>query len=121
MKQVLLIGLGGFLGSILRYGVALLSSRWFENFPTGTMIVNLLGSLLIGLLVGLSLKQNQPLYGFLAIGFCGGFTTFSTFALDSIKLIKADQWMVAAGYASVSLIGAVAFCAVGIWIGNKFL
>lgn len=121
MKQILLIGLGGFLGSVLRYGVATISSKWFDNFHTGTIIVNLLGSLIIGLLVGLSLKQNQPGHSFLVIGFCGGFTTFSTFAFDNIRLIKADQWVTALSYASISLIGAIACCGVGIWIGNKIL
>lgn len=121
MKQILLVGLGGFFGSALRYGVALWSQKWIEGFPGGTLLVNLIGSLLIGLLVGLSLKQGQQGYSLLAIGFCGGFTTFSSFALENIRLIKAEQWTLAIGYASVSLIGAVACCAVGIWIGNKIL
>ena len=122
MKQILLIGLGGFFGSIVRYLIiGLWTQNWMGNFPVGTILTNLGGSLLIGLIVGLSIKSNQPLYWLTAIGFCGGFTTFSTFALDGIKLIKNDMWMTFFGYTSVSLIGGLALCLLGIWIGNKFV
>ena len=94
MKFVLVF-LGGGFGSVLRYGI----SKYFNAFdaviPYGTFLVNVLGSLLIGILLGLSLKsnvlsQNQTL--FFAVGFCGGFTTFSTFAFENTKLIESGHY-----------------------------
>ncbi|MBT3244737.1 MAG: fluoride efflux transporter CrcB [Bacteroidetes bacterium] len=91
-KIILAVGSGGFLGSVLRY----LVYRYFENpqtsgWPWGTMAVNILGSLLAGFLFGLSEKTNlipETLSLFLLVGFCGGFTTFSAFALDNVKLFQ---------------------------------
>ena len=119
MKQLLLIGLGGFFGSILRYAMHQWSLNWFDTFPSGTLIVNLLGSLFIGLIVGMSVKPDQPMYAVLVIGFCGGFTTFSAFAMDGIRLIKNDMWMAFFSYASVSLIGGLLAVILGLWLGNK--
>lgn len=121
MKQILLIGLGGFLGSISRYGVHLLSQRWGGNFPVGTLAVNLIGSLLIGLLIGLSVRSDQPIFWFVAIGFCGAFTTFSTVALEGVNFIKNDMWISFIGYFSISVVGGLLACFLGIWMGNKFV
>jgi len=121
MKHLLLIGTGGFVGSILRYGVHVWTLRWSQAFPVGTMAVNLLGSLLIGLIVGASVKTQHPVYALLAIGFCGGFTTFSAFALDGIKFIRGDMWGAFALYAGVSMIGGLAAVVLGMWLGNKLV
>ena len=121
MKQILLIGLGGFLGSISRYGVHVWLQKWPADFPSGTLAVNVVGSLLIGLLIGFLVKSDQPIYWFVGIGFCGAFTTFSTFALEGIRFIKKDQWMSLLGYFSVSVVGGLLACFLGIWIGNKFV
>ena len=121
MKQILLIGLGGFLGSIFRYGVHVLSQKWLENFPGGTFIVNILGSFLLGLLIGLVIKSDQALYWFVGIGFCGAFTTFSTFALEGVRFIKNDQWGSLLGYFSVTMIGGLVACSLGVWLGSKFV
>ena len=119
MKQVLLIGLGGFLGSISRYGLSVLTQSTTYGSPLGTLLVNWGGSLFIGLVVGLSLKANHPLYWFLIIGFCGGFTTFSSFVLDNINLIKNDLWFTALSYSFLSMIVGCILCLIGIWIGDK--
>ena len=83
MKDLLLVGLGGFLGSIARFGVGLGTIRLFEDrFYIGTMSVNLIGSLLIGVLFALISKQQNHISLFLVTGFCGGFSTFSTFSSE---------------------------------------
>ena len=121
MRQILLIGLGGFLGSISRYGVHLWAQKWLTSFPGGTLLVNFIGSMVIGILIGFSIKSDQPIFWFLAIGFCGAFTTFSTFALEGVNFIKNGHWLTFSGYFSISIIGGLAACFLGIWIGNKFV
>lgn len=95
MKIALLIGIGGFIGSVGRY----MLNRWVHDqldnfFPFGTMVVNILGSLLIGIIFGLSLKgsiMSNELKMFLVVGFCGGFTTFSSFTNDGLSLLRDGQ------------------------------
>lgn len=121
MKQLFLIGLGGFLGSISRYGVATWTKGWTENFPAGTFIVNLLGSFLIGLILGLSIKPNGSVHWFFVVGFCGGFTTFSTFAMENVNLIKSGLWSPAMIYSVLSLVLGIILCLVGTWLGDKLV
>ena len=107
-KTLLLVAIGGALGSVLRY-----SFSWFiqqhnnGNFPWGTFLVNITGCLLIGFFVGWALKTgNSRSEGilFLTTGFCGGFTTFSAFSLENIHLIRNNQWQQALAYTSASLV-----------------
>ncbi|UTW64463.1 fluoride efflux transporter CrcB [bacterium SCSIO 12741] len=106
--SILLVFLGGGLGSVSRYLVAWLISQRFESvYSIGTLTVNIVGSLLLGLVVGgLSKYQltNHHLSYLLAIGFCGGFTTFSTFSYENALLLKAGQYGPFALYAGGSLI-----------------
>lgn len=96
-KTYLLVGLGGFLGSTSRFAAAQFMQRFFQTtFPIGTMSVNILGSLIIGVLFGISeyfnwLSPNARM--FLAVGFCGGFTTFSSFAYENIVLLREAQYV----------------------------
>lgn len=121
-QNMLLIGAGGFLGSVLRYGSGQIMLKMFTtNHPIGTFFVNILGSLLIGLVLGMSEKGaaitiNWKL--FLAVGFCGGFTTFSAFALENINFIQSQQFMLSFLYISASLILGLAAVYFGFWIAK---
>ncbi len=91
-KAILLVGVGGFAGSVCRYLVSVYVSKFFpSSFPYSTFTANILGCFLIGLIFGLGIKQSwlTPEWRvFLATGFCGGFTTFSTFAFENVKLLQ---------------------------------
>lgn len=95
LKNILIIGAGGFIGSVLRYLTQVASGKLFSlSFPVGTFIVNILGCFIIGVVYALSEKGNllnAEMRLFLAVGFCGGFTTFSTFSNDNLILLKDSQ------------------------------
>jgi CrcB protein len=119
LKMFLITGAGGFLGSGLRYLSQRLISYYFPiSFPYGTLFINIAGSFLIGLIFALSDKSNilsPELRIFLAVGFCGGFTTFSSFALDSYGLLKDSEYLYFTAYlVSSTVIGIMALIA-GIW------
>lgn len=120
IKTIFLVGLGGALGSILRYVSVGLTNKYFHGiFPLATLAINILGSLLIGLFIGIIAKyypDNQPLRFLLIVGFCGGFTTFSSFASENYSLFQNGQQFLAYLYIIVSVMLTIA--AVG--IGNYF-
>ena len=96
MKQLILVFIGGGFGSIARYILAKYLTTEEAGFPYGTFMANVLGSLFIGLILGFAAKnttltQNQTL--FLATGFCGGFTTFSTFAYENHLFLKSGDFL----------------------------
>lgn len=92
MKHVFLVFIGGGFGSVLRYGISKMFNNPENAIPYGTLTVNLLGSFLIGLFIGLAVKHastiNTNTLLFLSTGFCGGFTTFSAFAQENYALLK---------------------------------
>lgn len=96
LKLFLLVGMGGFIGSVLRYATGIAASKFLKlSFPYGTFIVNILGCLLIGLILGTSEKENWMNDNwriFLAIGFCGGFTTFSSFAYENLSMLQHQNY-----------------------------
>lgn len=109
VNNFLLVGAGGAIGSILRYSFSLFIGS--KTFPFATLIVNIAGSLLIGILLGLSTKNSISDYGwkFFAVGICGGFTTFSAFSLECLKLLHQQKYLIFLLYIVVSIIAGV-FC-----------
>lgn len=108
MKQILIVGLGGFIGTVARYLVSKLNTSLnFMNLPVGTLLVNLLGSLLIGFIAGLFLRKSfadDNLRLFLMVGVCGGFTTFSTFSHEHLLFLQDGKILTALIYMFGSLI-----------------
>ena len=101
LTNILLVGLGGGLGSILRY---LCQRTWNANFPYGTLVVNIFGCFLIGLLWGISTRQlDEQKRLFFVTGFCGGFTTFSSFTYEGVQMMTENRWLSFAFYTSISL------------------
>ena len=113
MKALLLVGAGGFAGSALRYLISRLMLPWAvsSGFPFSTLTVNVAGSLLIGALMGLGLS---------GVGFCGGFTTFSTFSLETVTLLRAGSYLPAALYMWSSMVLSIAAVCGGYYLGTKF-
>lgn len=108
------VAIGGALGAMLRYSLNYLPVS--TAFPFKTMIANIVGSFIIGVIAGVAdIKGvDERLSLLLKVGFCGGFTTFSTFSLETMTLIEKGDWGVAAIYASTSVIVCVLFCVAGI-------
>ncbi|HRO85830.1 MAG TPA: fluoride efflux transporter CrcB [Niabella sp.] len=121
LKVLLAIGTGSFLGGISRF----LLSRFVQNqvissFPYGTFVVNIIGCFIIGILYGLFEKDQllSPEWRmFLTVGFCGGFTTFSTFAGENYSLLKDGNFMYMALYASLSVFLGI----MAVWLGNLLI
>ena len=105
MLHCLAVGAGGFIGSILRYLIGLIPLNESTIFPYKTLFINLLGSFFIGLLAAWGLKHhpNPSLTLFLKVGLCGGFTTFSTFALESVQLLQTEKYFSAFLYIVLSI------------------
>jgi len=124
LRIVLLVGFVGFAGSILRYlASSFVQKLFYLTFPFGTLFVNIVGSLIIGFLFGLGergsiLSPEARL--FLATGFCGGFTTFSTFSLESLSLIRDGQWLFFSLYAIGSVVLGLLFVFIGFWLSKLF-
>ena len=108
MKTILYIALGGGLGSVLRYLTAVVMNKYFQSsFPYATFVTNMLGCLLIGLFFGYLEKHNaisQDLKFFLITGFCGGYTTFSTFSHENVQLLESNQMLLTFLYIGLSVL-----------------
>lgn len=117
MLNILFIALGGALGATSRYGMYNLSSQLLPlNFPYGTLLVNAIGSFIIGfamLSITNSLHFVQPLRLFIIIGFCGSFTTFSAFSMDNFHLLQTQQYAIAA----LNIFANVVLCLITVFLG----
>ena len=116
MNQVLLVAFGGALGSVARYGVGVAAARWLGlAFPWGTLLVNVIGGIAMGLLAARTHPDNENLRLLIGVGVLGGFTTFSTFSLETVRL-GAQQPLLALAYVLASVVLAVGGC----WAGFSF-
>lgn len=118
IKQIILVAVGGGMGSALRYLVALCTSKYFPSICIlGTLIINITGCFIIGFLIGLSARYNifsNELKSLLNVGFCGGYTTFSTFSAENMQLFENGHYGTLALYITSSvLLGLIA-----VWLGN---
>src|SRR5262245_41053475 len=122
MRELLVVGLGGFIGSALRYWTSVLSYRFFgQEFPYGTLIVNITGCFLIGLLMSIFEERfivNPTLRIFLTVGILGGFTTFSTFGYETVVLLREGSYSMGFENIIFSLVGCLTATIVGILIGR---
>ena len=113
MKLLFIIGTGGFLGTVARYFTGqYIQTHWPFSFPLATFTINLIGCFLIGVFYGLSVENNvlSPEWRlFLTVGFCGGFTTFSSFANENLLLLRNEQFLIFSLYVGLSVtLGLVA-------------
>lgn len=121
------IGLGGAIGSISRFAIGNWAQQKLEgklpallDFPAGTIFVNVSGSFLIGLFAYLKNSDGEPLLNpavrlFLLVGICGGYTTFSSFSLETIQLTEKGAWL-KAGW---NVLASVAMCLIAVWLGHQ--
>lgn len=114
MLNCLAVGAGGFIGAVLRYLISLIPIK--TELPLKTLAVNIIGCFVIGIIAGLAenrLEDKVRLVLFLKTGICGGFTTFSTFALETGELINNSKYMAAAAYVTASLLFGIAAAYLG--------
>ena len=120
MTQTLWIALGGALGSVGRFWLSGVVGRGFgETFPWGTLIVNVSGSFVIGIFAALTGPDGRWLVPsgfrqFFMLGVCGGYTTFSSFSLQTLNLVEDGEWL----QAGANVLLSVVLCLVGVWAGN---
>ncbi len=120
MSVYLWLALGGALGTLARYGLnGLISERFGQTFPLGTMVINVTGSFVIGLFAELTAPEGRWLASptfrtFFMVGICGGYTTFSSFSLQTLNLVQDKEWL----YASLNILLSVALSLVAVWLGH---
>lgn len=120
MLNVLFVGLGGFIGAVLRYLLGLIPIENPSGFPVCTFIINIIGAFAIGIITALSVKYSSldpKLVLFLKVGVCGGFTTFSTFSLEATDLFKTGSIAVGIIYIVLS----VTLCVLAVMLGQTLI
>ena len=121
IKSIFFVGIGGAVGSVMRYLLGVLGAHYLKGtFPIATFITNFLGCLIIGLLIGYFGKSNEinpQLKLLLITGFCGGFTTFSTFAAENVQLLENGNYWLLLG----NVVGSVILGIGGVILGMKIL
>jgi len=115
------VALGGALGSVSRFWLnGIVSARFGETFPWGTLIINVTGSFLIGIFAALAMPEGRMdsssrafATQFFMIGICGGYTTFSSFSLQTLNLLRDREWL----YAGGNVVLSVVLCMIAVWLG----
>ncbi|MCU0785139.1 MAG: fluoride efflux transporter CrcB [Verrucomicrobia bacterium] len=114
------IAIGGAFGSVSRYWLNGIVSARFETFPMGTLVINVIGSFIIGVFAALTMPEGRMSSDsrafttqFAMIGICGGFTTFSSFSLQTLNLLRDREWF----YAGGNVLLSVAVCLIATWLG----
>ncbi len=121
MLNYILIALGSAVGGITRYWASgVVANRIGQSFPWDTLFVNATGSFLIGFLATMTAPEGRWMIGpharnLLMIGFCGGYTTFSAFSLQTVNLIQDKEWLYACGNAVLSIV----LCLISVWLGHS--
>ncbi len=119
MLAYLWVAIGGALGSVARFWMSgIIASKFGETFPWGTIIVNVVGSFVIGFLAALNIPEGRWQLApgarvFLMIGVCGGYTTFSSFSLQTLRLMQEREWL----YAGGNILLSMTACLVAVWLG----
>ena len=119
IKNTLFIGYGSFLGGAARYLVSIAMKTVGKGFPWGTLVVNLVGCLFIGLLWGFFSKNSNESSSwalFMTVGICGGFTTFSTFSKEALMMLQAGNFFSLLAYVAISVIAGIALVAAGYYL-----
>ena len=121
IKNTILIGCGSFLGGAARYLISVAMKTMSKGFTWGTLAVNLVGCLVIGLLWGLfsrSASENSSWALFMTVGICGGFTTFSTFSKEALMMLQAGNFISLLAYVTISVIAGIALVATGYYLAR---
>lgn len=119
IKNIIIVGCGSFIGGAARYIISFAMKTASKGFPWGTLLVNLLGCLVIGLLWGYlskSASENNSWTLFMTVGICGGFTTFSTFSKEALMMLQAGNFMSFLAYIIISVIVGIALVAAGYYL-----
>lgn len=120
MLSYIWVGLGGAIGSVARFWISgIVAERWGQTFPFGTLAVNVTGSLIIGAFAALTDPEGRWLVSpsfrqFFMIGVCGGYTTFSSFSLQTLALAQDGEWL----RAMANSIASFALCLLAVWLGH---
>ncbi|MGA2951793.1 MAG: fluoride efflux transporter CrcB [Caulobacteraceae bacterium] len=119
LSTYLWVALGGALGSVARYACSSLAAAWFgETFPFGTLIINVVGSFVIGFFAAVTGPDGRLLVAgdmrqFVMVGICGGYTTFSSFSYQTLTLAQGGEFV----RAGANIVGSVVFCLLAVWLG----
>ena len=119
IRNIIAVGAGSFIGGIARYIVSLAMKGVSKGFPWATLLVNLLGCLIIGLLWGFlsrNISESTSRGLFLTVGLCGGFTTFSTFSKEALTMLQTGQIWGFASYIAISILAGIALVALGYYL-----